>query len=186
MNARAMYSDEAYERLVNAVTGFDVRCTGEGKHVTPEATAYRTPCIMTLDDDAFAPLDDFPLLSRWAPAVLREIRPLTRQAAARLAPDAIARCRASATADWTIVITAEPERREPVRARLQALPIDGDTPVLVSWHRDVAVLVPWRVFAEHWTDFCHPATEEVTVWQPGQPWTLCYHHFGVFEFGTTA
>ena len=179
-----MYSTEAYELPVITVTAFDLRRTDEGKHVPSEATAYRTSRMIALEDDAFAPLDDFPLLSRWTAEALREIRPLTRQAAARLAPEAIARCRASATADWTTVITAEPERLVPVRARLQALPIDGDTRVLVSWHRDIAVVVPWRVFTEHWSDFCHSGTDEVTVWDPGEPWALCWHQFGVFEFGT--
>lgn len=146
---------------------------------------------MPFDDSEFAPLDDFPLLWRWTtpsravlPAeVLGQIRPLGAEAAARLAPDARDRCRATVTAGWSTVIAAESERYAPVRVRLQALPVEPATHVVVSWDQATAIVVPWGVFVDYWTDFCYPSSDDVTVWVPAGEWTLCYHHFGVFEFG---
>jgi hypothetical protein len=141
----------------------------------------------------FAPLDDFPLLWRWtSPShaqlpveVLREIQALTAAAASAVAPEAASRCAAHATADWSTVITAEAEREDPVRDRLRALPIDLEPQVLVSWDARAAVVTRWRVFVDYWTDFCYPSSDDVTVWAPGESWTLCYRHFETFEFGIT-
>jgi hypothetical protein len=69
-----------------------------------------------------------------------------------------------------------------VNERIRALPIPPTASVLVVWNDETAVVTDWAFFAERWDDFCYPASDDVTIWAPGEPWTLCYRHFDVMQF----
>ena len=58
----------------------------------------------------------------------------------------------------------------------------SDTPVVVSWHRQDAVLVPWRVFAEYRDAFWYPASDDVTVFPLGEAWVLSCDHDGWYSW----
>lgn len=140
------------------------------------------------------PLDDFPLLYRWTrpehqqlPAeVLSSIVPLSVQRAAELGPEAAARCAQRRAAEWQLTISAEWDAPNSVRERLGDLLVLPGARVVVSWDRETAVVMPWRTFVAHWEAFCYPSSDDVTVWEPGATWTLCYRHFQVIEFGRTS
>jgi hypothetical protein len=139
------------------------------------------------------PLDDFPLLYRWTrpehqvlPAeALASIIPLSVQRASELAPDAAARCTQRRVAEWQLTISAEWDSPESVRDRLGELLVSPSTQVVVSWDQTTAVVMPWRTFVGYWEAFCYPSSDDVSVWEPGAAWTLCYRHFQVIEFGRT-
>jgi hypothetical protein len=138
----------------------------------------------------FAPLDDFPLLGRWTrrshdllpAAALATIRPLTRAAAAALAPEAANRCSERPAFELELSISAEWDDGEPVRERLWALGIPHDERVILSWTRELAVETRWETFVQHWDAFCYPSSDDVTVWARHSDWTLCYRHFQFIEF----
>ena len=52
--------------------------------------------------------------------------------------------------------------------------------VIASWSEDEALYLPWAVFSEHWSSFCYPSSDDVTVWPPDQRWGLSFSHSGVF------
>jgi hypothetical protein len=54
--------------------------------------------------------------------------------------------------------------------------------VTISWSADCALRTTWEIFTEHWSDFCYPASDEVTVWPDSERWVLFYHHEEQFEF----
>jgi hypothetical protein len=138
----------------------------------------------------FVPLDDFPLLWRWtrrsydllpAPA-LATIRPLGECAAAAVAPEAAARCGQVAGAAIEFALDTGGEDASAVRSWLARLEIPAVVPVIVSWAPHLAIVTCWETFAQHWDAFCYPASDDVTVWAPGDGWTLCYHHFERLEY----
>ena len=143
-----------------------------------------------LDESAFAPLDDFPLLWRWtsprydllAPAVLATIRPLRPDVAQELEPSATAWCSDRRTVEMEMTICAEGDEQESVRARLVALGIDPRTRIVLSWSADTAAATVWSTFLAHWDAFCYPSSDDVTIWAPGEEWVLCYQHFEIFQF----
>lgn len=57
-----------------------------------------------------------------------------------------------------------------------------DTHVIVSWHVEHAVLVPWRVFAEFWDAFWYPASDDVTVFPLSAMWVLSCEHGGTYSW----
>ena len=146
-----------------------------------------------ITESDFAPLDGFPLLWRWTKpshamlpsSVLATIRPLIAATAAELASEATARCAERQVAEWELAISAEGDAAAQARERLEALGIDPDARIVVSWSRDMAVVTLWRTFTAHWEDFCYPSSDDVSVWAPGAEWTLCYRHFEVFEFSSS-
>jgi hypothetical protein len=73
-----------------------------------------------------------------------------------------------------------------VAERLRGLAPTPGTPVLVSWHDEVAVLTDWELFVAHWDDFCYLSSDDVTVWPPSGEWILCYRHYEVFQLRSNA
>jgi hypothetical protein len=57
-----------------------------------------------------------------------------------------------------------------------------ETPVIVSWQLEDAVLVPWRLFAEHWDAFWYPASDDVTVFPLSEAWVLSCDHEGTYSW----
>ena len=142
----------------------------------------------------FVPLADFPLAVRWTRpaysvlphAAVAELRPLGVAAARQVASEARARCAPRRVADLELSISADADAAEAVHERLFALPISPASEVIVSWDQNTALVTRWRVFVDHWPDFCYPSSDDVTVWEPGRAWALCYRHFQVFEFASNA
>lgn len=54
--------------------------------------------------------------------------------------------------------------------------------VTVSWSPDCALRTSWQIFTEHWSDFCYPSSDDVSVWPDSERWVLFYHHEEQFEF----
>ena len=140
------------------------------------------------DAASFATLDDFVLRRRFpdlrgadAPPESRpRLRPLTPAAASRIAGDAESRCAASSASATTTFRTDDSPGI--VKERLHALPIAATTEILVSWNGATAVLTDWGFFRDRWGDFCYPASDDVTIWSPNEPWTVCYRRFEVLQF----
>ncbi|MFN0313556.1 MAG: hypothetical protein ACKVQA_00765 [Burkholderiales bacterium] len=55
--------------------------------------------------------------------------------------------------------------------------------MFVSWERNPAVETKWSVFAQYWSDFCYPASDDVLAWRDSRAWVLLYHHEEFFQFG---
>jgi len=53
---------------------------------------------------------------------------------------------------------------------------------MVSWSEDLAIQTSWDVFTEYWSDFCYPASDDVTIAPVAGDWRLKYHHYEQFEF----
>ena len=59
---------------------------------------------------------------------------------------------------------------------------EPDTPVIVSWSLEDAVLAPWRVFAGHWDAFWYPASDDATVFPLSEAWALSCDHDGRYSW----
>lgn len=126
-------------------------------------------------------LDDFPLAWRFTsdehanvPAdTLKMIEPLAVDEAAAIAFEARRRCTVGSEEKQFVA-------DEHASLALLALAIPDNTTVVVSWSHDTAVRTQWRVFREHWDDFCYAGSDDVSIWAPGSQWSLCYFHHEVF------
>ena len=129
---------------------------------------------------------DFDLAWRWTRLthavlpddVLAEIEPIDRDAADAWAHEAHRRFQGVSGLSFR----APSEAAESTRIRLQALPVTGETFVVVCWSTGLAVRTRWRIFVQYWSAFCYPASDDVVVWTPEHDWALCYHHDEVFEW----
>jgi hypothetical protein len=54
--------------------------------------------------------------------------------------------------------------------------------VTISWSPECALRTSWQIFIDHWSDFCYPSSDDVTVWPDSERWVLFYHHDEQFEF----
>ena len=54
--------------------------------------------------------------------------------------------------------------------------------VTVSWSPECALRTSWQIFTDHWSDFCYPSSDDVTVWSDSERWVLFYDHCEQFEF----
>jgi hypothetical protein len=135
----------------------------------------------------FRSIADFPLAWRWtsethnllAPEVLTDIRPLTETTASALADDGLARCPDAQLLGEAYA--AESDEVDRVATRLRALPVSAETRVIVSWDSTTALETSWATFAKYWDAFCYPSSDDVTVWEIGAPWSVCYRHFEVMQ-----
>lgn len=144
-----------------------------------------------LPPDAFVPVEAFPLYWRWSQAshallpaaVLATIHPLTPEAARALSDQASARCPACSDIQPLVDIRARASSDEQaVRSQLLTLPVGAPDTIVVQWLPHMAVLTSWGTFVTHWDDFCYPASDDVSVWDPSADWALCYCHHEHFTF----
>jgi hypothetical protein len=133
----------------------------------------------------FIALEEFELAWRWTdetnllPDVDRKrIRPLTPSKAAALAPMATHLCEEQRDIPKWLSTDQSPVF---VRRRLEALNIDGDTRILVSWNATTAVVTDWDLFCRYWDDFCYPSSDDVTILPLTGEWVLCYDHSEAFR-----
>jgi hypothetical protein len=127
---------------------------------------------------------DFPLAWRWTrPShsvlpieVLAGIRPLSPPEAARVWAEfkpqgsAVVSCFTSDPAD--------------VDGWLRSVQPDRHLSILVCWSPDLVVQTTWNVFAEYWSDFCYPSSDDVMDAPIAGAWRLIYHHDERFDFIT--
>ena len=109
---------------------------------------------------------------------LAAIRPQAESVARGLARQAAERRRGSHAGATSFRADDDPAT---VRWALEALGVEERASIVVSWNESTAVLTRWSVFLAHWGDFCYPMRDDVTVWSPGEDWTLAYERFEVFR-----
>ena len=132
-------------------------------------------------------MDEFPLGWRFtavrlgtdAAQFLSRVRPLTADAAARVAQSSATLASGSDTPSQFIRSDDPPGT---VRRHLAALGIDPATDVMLSWNPATALSTDWMTFVAHWDDFCYPASDDVVIRPVDDGWTLRYHHYEVFQF----
>jgi hypothetical protein len=56
--------------------------------------------------------------------------------------------------------------------------------VFICWSDELALETTWKVFQDHWDDFCYPASDDVAVIPKSGDWVLLYSHEEFFVFGT--
>jgi hypothetical protein len=139
---------------------------------------------------AFAPLESFGLLWRWTspthamfpPEVMALIHPFTAGAALALCAEALARVPSPYAPSDASIACGDAIPEEEVATWLTNVSARSSAWTVLSWNRELAVLVPWDVFAQRWSDFCYPSSDDVHIWQPGRDWTLAYEHHESFQY----
>jgi hypothetical protein len=121
---------------------------------------------------AFGPIESCGLLWRWTlpshaefpPQVMAVIRPFTPAEALKRHNEGMARVPSTyANADARVDCgdgTSEGE----VSDWLLSLSSEREAWTVLTWDQTTAVLLPWAVFAERWSDFCYPSSDDVTIW----------------------
>jgi len=148
--------------------------------------------MFELSENDFIPLDGFSERWRFAdatygyvsPDLQERIRPLAAEPASAAGEEA--RSRHPAPDSRGIEGAEFDAAAEPgaVRDWLRALPVSPRAKVLVSWDARTAVLTDWEAFIAYWDDFCHTASDDVTVWSPDAQWTLAYWHDDLLRFSS--
>lgn len=132
------------------------------------------------------PMDirEFPLAWRWtdelysvfSDEVLSQIQPLSRQDA-QFAFETVRGIQRNSGVILSVGVSDE-DGRIWLRERHDGL----DDLVNISWSPDCALRTSWRIFTEHWSDFCYPSSDDVVVCPDSADWVLSYHHDERFEF----
>ena len=116
------------------------------------------------------------------PTVLAQIHAFTHRAARTLNAEALARVPSPNAPGDASIACGDAIPDEEVAEWLSTLSARSSAWTVLNWSQEVAVLVPWAVFAEHWSDFCYPSSDDVHIWQPGHDWTLLYEHHESFQY----
>jgi hypothetical protein len=58
--------------------------------------------------------------------------------------------------------------------------------VIASWSEEEAILLPWQVFTAHWSSFCYPSSDDVTIVPLSERWVASYSHEELFFWKTVA
>jgi hypothetical protein len=66
---------------------------------------------------------------------------------------------------------------------LRRLPVAPAEHVIVRWDSSLSIRTTWKVFTDHWADFCYPGSDDVEVVPQSDEWLLLYHHWEQFEWG---
>lgn len=151
----------------------------------------RTTAHLRLKASTITALHDFPLGWRFTSQrhallgveLLARLTPLDGESAAQRAGEAAKR--GDANTGRPLAFRGD-EPPAVVRRQLLALPIEPATRIVLSWNPHTALIADWDIFAAHWDDFCYPASDDVTVWPLRGDWTLCYRHYEVFQFWSSA
>ena len=114
--------------------------------------------------------------------VLEAIRVVRAEKARELFPRSLELDRWAREAPTRVFDVDAASAEETAAWLLQLAP--ADTPVVVSWHLEAAVLTPWRLFAKHWDAFWYPASDDVTVFPLSEAWALSCDHAGRYSWRT--
>ena len=85
--------------------------------------------------------------------------------------------------DMFISILYQDASRGAASEFLASLGIADATPVCLSWNGTTALRTTWTVFRQYWSDFCYPASDDVSITPEDESWLLLYFHWEQFEFG---
>lgn len=143
-----------------------------------------------LTESDYVPLDDFPLIWRWAdrwrmpdnPRVTSTFRAIRPEKARELHAQAIAYHLAPVGRDGDAVSFASDGDPRAVRDRLLVLGPSLDETVIVSWDQRTAITTSWGAFCVDWDDFCYPGCDDVTVWPLAGEWSLAYARVESFRY----
>jgi hypothetical protein len=139
-------------------------------------------------------LKDFPLAWRWTNEkyallpenVLSRIIPQTNEQAAHLFNQSLRFCSTDGLDEKQFsliqIITKDAEPAI-LSEWLLACHNNAETPVFLSWQPNAAVSTTWGIFAQYWSEFCYPASDDLIVWSETNFWMLLYHHEELFQFG---
>jgi hypothetical protein len=139
-------------------------------------------------------LNDFPLAWRWTDEkyallpqyVLSSIIPQSNEEAARLFEESLRFCGTDGLDEkqfsLTKIVTKDIEPSL-VSDWLIACHNNTETSVFLSWQPNTAVSTTWGIFAQYWSEFCYPASDDLNVWSEANSWMLLYHHEELFQFG---
>lgn len=139
-------------------------------------------------------LKEFPLAWRWTDEnyallpdnVLSGIIPQTKEQADRLFQQSLRFCGKEGLDEKQFSLSQiKTKDIEPARVSewLTACHDKTETSVFLSWQPDTAVSTTWGIFSEYWSEFCYPASDDVTIWAEGYSWVLLYHHEELLQFG---
>lgn len=139
-------------------------------------------------------LKDFPLAWRWTDEkyallpddVLSRISPQTSEQADRLFKESLRFCGTDGLDErWFSLTQIGTKGVEPARVSewLMACHNNTDTTVFLSWQPNTAVSTTWGIFAQYWSEFCYPASDDLNVWSEAHSWVLLYHHEELLQFG---
>ncbi|WP_194777641.1 hypothetical protein [Pararhodonellum marinum] len=64
----------------------------------------------------------------------------------------------------------------------RGIPVDKN--VLVSWSKEVGVMVPWKILIEHFDSFYYAGSDDLTVLDESSAWALLFAHWDTIFFGT--
>jgi hypothetical protein len=135
-------------------------------------------------------IEDFPLSWRW-----------TRTSHAKLPSDVLGKLvpiephHANHLYDLAVSTFQTPiadERRfssvddERARTWLQALPVPPEAGVTIVWNRELGVSLPWSIFANWWSDFCYPSSDDAFIFLPNESGLLSYEHYEEFCYRPAA
>ena len=139
-------------------------------------------------------LKDFPLAWRWTDEkyallpddVLSRIIPQSKEQAAHLFKESLRFCSSDGldekhfSISQIITKNAAPKL---VSEWLIECHKNAETTVILSWQPDAAISTTWGIFAQYWSNFCYPASDDLNVWSESNFWMLFYHHEELFQFG---
>lgn len=126
---------------------------------------------------------EFPLAWRWTNSshalfpddVLGNLQPLEVADARKLSKPMIASFPRETRIDAAITT-------EEGRAWLLEQNPNVEEQVIISWTENLAIKTTWKIFTEHWEDFCYPASDDLAVLPESNAWMLLYHHNEEFKF----
>jgi hypothetical protein len=64
---------------------------------------------------------------------------------------------------------------------LLELSVPSDSRVTIVWNAELGVSLPWSVFADHWSDFCYPSSDDAFVFLPDGLGVISYEHYEQFR-----
>ena len=152
----------------------------------------RMSLMLKIEDPDHRSLDSFPLHWRWdeLPAeVLNSIRPLNQSKARELCQYSLGFSNQSGLVGSLFEHVSQIETSDDspeIRQWLLECSSDLNQTVAVSWDNELAALVSWKVFCEHWDDFCYPSSDDAAIFPLSGEWMLFYSHDEYFMFGKIA
>ena len=145
--------------------------------------------MLNVEKSDFRYLDSFPLKWRWNELpgdILNSIQPLSETKARELCRYSLGFSNQSGLVEslFEHISRIETSDDSPaIRQWLLNRLSDLNQLVVVSWDNELAVLLNWKVFCEHWDDFCYPSSDDVAIFPLSGDWMLIYSHDEYFMFG---
>lgn len=139
-------------------------------------------------------LKDFPLAWRWTDerhallpeSALARIAPQSNKQAAHLFKESLQFCGNDGLDEKQFslvqIITKDVEPAR-ISEWLIACHANAETTVFLSWQPSIAISTTWGIFAQYWSEFCYPASDDLIVWSEANSWMLLYHHEELLQFG---